>query len=102
MPVEHDGESAFRFRVAFSDEIRISYKTVRDESFQVFAGEVTKARRVDGRRDLWEIAVEPLSDADVRVVLPATTDCAAAAAVCTAEGKPLSTRLEGTIPGPSR
>ena len=40
----------------------------------------------------------PESDADVGVVLPETTDCAATGAVCTADGRPLSHRLEATVP----
>ena len=72
MPAAHRGEGSFRFRVAFSDGIKISYKTVRDASFTVTAGDVTGARRVDGRRDLWEITVEPASDTAVTV--PAAGD----------------------------
>ena len=61
---------------------------------------VTRARRVDGRSDLWEITVEPDSDAGVTIVLPASTDCDAQAAVCTSEGRMLSNRLELTVNGP--
>ena len=61
MPTEHDGQSAFSFRVEFSEDIETSYQTLRDESFSVTDGDVTGARRVDGRHDLWKITVEPES-----------------------------------------
>ena len=100
VPEAHDGERAFRVRVAFSDGISVSYTTVRDASFQVTAGEVTHARRVDGRRDLWEITIEPDADEAVTVRLPETTDCAASGAICTGDGRGLSQALSATIAGP--
>ena len=81
MPAEHNGTDAFTFRIAFSDGINISYKTFRDHSLEVTGGSVTKARRVNRRRDLWEITVEPNADADVSVVLPVTEDCSTQGAV---------------------
>ena len=101
LPASHDGESAFSFRVAFSDGISVSYTTVRDASFQVTAGEVTAARRVDGRRDLWEITIEPDSDEAVTVRLPETIDCDASGAICTGDGRPLSHSLSATVAGPA-
>ena len=101
LPAAHDGERAFSFRVAFSDGISVSYTTVRDASFQVTAGEVTAARRVDGRRDLWEITIEPDSDETVTVRLPETIDCAASGAICTGDGRPLSHSLSATVAGPA-
>ena len=65
-------------------------------------GEVTRARRVDGRSDLWEITVEPDSGAHVSVVLPVTTGCEAQGAVCTGDGKMLSNRAELTVSGPQQ
>ena len=103
-PDEHDGTGPFTFRIAFSEPISISYKTLRDDSLDVTNGSATKAKRVNGQSDLWEITVEPDSDADVTVVLPITEDCAAQGAVCTRAGgsepRPLSNRSELTVPGP--
>ena len=101
LPTSHDGERAFRVRVAFSDGISISYTRMRDASFTVTAGAVTGARRVDGRRDLWEITIEPDSDEAVTVRLPETTDCAASGAICTGDGRGLSQALSATIAGPA-
>ena len=101
MPVEHAGQGSFSFRVAFSDGISVSYTRVRDASFQVTAGEVTAARRIDGRRDLWEITIEPDSDETVTVRLPETIACAASGAICTGDGRPLSHSLSATVAGPA-
>ena len=53
VPAEHDGENAFSFQVAFSENVDVSYQTLRDDSFTVTEGDITRARRVDGRDDLW-------------------------------------------------
>ena len=100
MPAEHAGQGSFSFRVAFSDGINISYKTVRDASFTVTGGEVTQASRVDSRRDLWKITIEPDSDKSVSVRLPETTDCGASGAICTGDDRPLSHSLSATVAGP--
>ena len=59
MPEAHDGESAFRFRLAFSEPIAISFRSLREDAFAVTGGRVTRGKRVDGRKDLFEITVEP-------------------------------------------
>ena len=100
-PDKHDGTGAFTFEIAFSEPISISYKTLRDDSLDVTNGSATKAKRVNGQSDLWEITVEPDSDADVTVVLPITENCAAQDAVCTRDGTELSNRSELTVPGPA-
>ena len=100
MPGEHRGEGDFKFRVQFSDEIKISYKTMRDRSFRVTNADITGARRVDGRRDLWEMTVEPDSHQAVTIRLPKTTGCDATGAVCTSDGRPLSHSLRATVRGP--
>ena len=41
VPSEQDGENAFSFEVAFSEDVAISYKTLRDESFTVTGGGTT-------------------------------------------------------------
>ena len=100
LPAEHAGQGSFSFRVAFSEGINISYKTVRDASFRVTGGDVTQASRVDGRRDLWKITVEPASDTAVTVRLPETSDCGASGAICTGDGRGLSHALSATVAGP--
>ena len=99
MPATHNG-SAFTFDLTFSEEFGISYVTLRDDAFSVTDGEVTSARRLtQGSNIGWTITVTPDSAADVTIVLPVTTDCNARGAVCTADGRKLSNRLEFTVSG---
>ena len=100
-PDKHLGTGVFTFDIAFSEPISISYKTLRDDSLEVANGSATRAKRVDGQSDRWEIAVEPDSDAAVTVVLPITEDCTNQDAVCTRDGTKLSNRSELTVPGPA-
>ena len=97
MPSSHSG-AEFTFRVAFSEDVHVSYRVLRDSAFVVTGGDVGKARRVDGRDDLREIHVEPTSANDtVTVTLPETTDCNATGAICTGDGRPLSHSLSATV-----
>ena len=100
-PDRHDGTGAFDLHILFSEPVAASYRALKEHSFQVSRGSIAEARRVDGRDDLWEISVRPDSDASVLLALPPTGDCSAAGAVCTGDGRPLSSRLEMTVPGPA-
>ncbi len=104
VPTSHTGSGEFRFRIAFSEEFSLSYKTLRDDHvFTVEGGKVTGARRlVKGSNIGWEIVVKPDSNGDVTITLPATTDCDAQGAICTDDGRMLSNRLELTVSGSSR
>ena len=94
------GSEAFTFRVRFSQEPRVSYKVLRDESFAVTGGDVDKARRVDGRNDLREIHIEPEGWDDVTVTLAGGRACGTEGAICTADGKVLANTAVATVPGP--
>ena len=102
MPAEHDGETAFSFRVEFSEDVGVSYITLRDDSFTVTEGDVTGARRVNGRHDLWEITVEPDSREAVTISLAGGRDCGTTGAVCTRgdDPSPLSNSPSATVAGP--
>ena len=103
VPTSHNGSGEFRIRIAFSEEPKtgFSYKIMRDHAFTVTGGSVTGARRLEPPSNIgWEVVVEPDSNGDVTIVLPATTDCNAQGAICTGDGRPLSNRLEITVSGP--
>ena len=100
VPSEHDGSTVFTFRLRFSEDPAVSYRVLRDEAFSVSGGTVKKARRVDGRNDLREIHVQPETTGEIRISLPATTDCDAVDAICTEDGRPLSHSLSETIASP--
>ena len=103
VPAEHDGETSFRLNVAFSAEVAIGYAAMRDHAFTVEQGDVTQARRVDGRSDRWEITVEPEGNEDVTVTLPANRACTTTGAVCSKDDEPvrLSNSPTATVVGPS-
>ena len=101
LPPQHDGETAFSFRIAFSDEIATDAAEFRDHSVEVWGGEVTRAEPVGQRRDLWEVEVEPASEDMVMVSLKLTQSCAATGAVCTAGGRLLSVVPATMVPGPA-
>ena len=104
VPTSHNGSGEFRFRIAFSEEFSLSYKTLRDDHvFTVEGGKVVGARRlVKGSNIGWEIVVDPDSNGDVTITLPATTDCDAQGAICADGDKKLSNRLVFTVSGSSR
>ena len=102
MPPNHDGETAFTFRVQFSEDAGIGYANMRDHAFTISDGDVTSARRVDRRSDLWEITVEPDSAANVAISLPGNRTCGTTGAVCTRgpNARELTNSPSTTVPGP--
>ena len=103
MPEAHDGESAFRFRVAFSERIAISYRSLREDAFAVTGGRVTRGTRVDRRKDLFEITVEPDGAGEVTISLPAGRECSVSGAICTwgPPRKQLTNTPTATVAGPA-
>ena len=102
MPAEHRGEGGFHFRVAFSEDIGISFRALREDAFTVTGGRVTGGKRVDGRRDLFRMTVRPDSDAAVTITLPAGRACGVSGAICT-KGEPrrqLTNSPSATVAGP--
>ena len=100
-PATHDGSSEFTFEIEFSEEFGISYATLRDHAFNVTGGSVERAQRTDKPSNIpWLITVKPQGNGDVTIELPATTDCGAAGAVCTGDGRKLSNSLSFTVSGP--
>ena len=101
-PQSHDGPAAFTFELRFSEELTLSYKTLRDHGFTVTGATVTKATRLAPPGNVhWEITVLPDSNADVSVVLSVTRDCGDQGAVCTGDGRMLSTEVTLAVPGPA-
>ena len=101
-PSSHDGSTAFTFELRFSENIEdLSYATLQEHALAVTGGTLPKVRRVEaGKNVRWEITVQPSSNADVTIVLPITTDCTVQGAICTGDGRKLSSRVELTISGP--
>ncbi len=101
LPSQHDGETAFSFRIAFNDDIATGEEEFRDHSVEVWGGRVTRAQPVDQRRDLWEVEIEPASDDLVMVSLRPSLSCDETGAVCTAGGRRLSVSPATMVAGPA-
>ena len=100
-PTNHDGSSAFTFRIAFSADVEITPEDMRDHALTVTGGTVTNATRVDGRSDLWELTVEPAGTGAVSILVPLDRACTETGALCTADGQALSTAPGHSVPGPA-
>ena len=99
VPESHSG-TWFEFTLTFSEEVKVSYTTLRDDAFTVSGGKVTKAVRNQKDSNLgWTIRVRPDGNGPVTIVLPATTDCDADGAICPGDGRKLSNRNEFTVSG---
>ena len=97
----HDGESAFTLRIASSDRLSMmNGQRLREDVVAVSGGRATSAGRVNRRRDLWRLTVEPDSLADVTVTVAAGAACGTPAAVCTSDGRALSNTISATVRGP--
>ena len=100
VPSSHDGSTVFTFELRSSEAPAdgFSYSTVQNHALEVTGRALPKVRRLEpGKNIRWEITVQPSSDADVTIVLPITTDCASQGAICTGDGRKLSSRVELTI-----
>ena len=103
VPSSHDGSAAFTFELRFSEELPLSYVTLRDHAFTVDGGTVKKAERITkGSNVRWRITVEPDGDGRVIITLPVPEGCDAQGAICTEDGRPMSNRVELTVNGPGQ
>ena len=99
-PTSHDGQSSFTFELRFSEDVRLSYKKLRNHAFTVTGGTVQNAQRMEKSSNIrWRITVAPGSESAVHVLLPETTRCGSPGGIC-AGGKKFSSRLELTVNGP--
>ena len=98
VPSEHDGTNPFAFELRFSEEVDLSYVTLRDSAFTVTNGRVIAAWRVDrASNQRWGIRVEPSAAENITIVLPGGRACDAAGAICTADGRPLTGSVQATV-----
>ncbi len=99
-PSSHDGSTSFPFRVSFSEEVTIGADDMRDHALLLSGGTVTGAAKVDGRSDLWELTVAPSGNGAVTILVPVNRACSETGALCTNDGRMLSTAPGAFVPGP--
>ena len=100
VPEEHDGENGFNVQIAFSEDVEITPEDMRDHALLVSGGTVTDAAGVDGRKDLWELTVEPAGTGAVSILVSQDRACTETGALCTADGRSLTVSLALRVPGP--
>ena len=99
VPASHDGTNMFTFRIAFSEALAAGMKTGVRQSLSVSGANVKTILRVNSRRDLFEIKLEPKGADDVSLSLgPSTTDCTANDALCTSGGTALTGTATARVP----
>ena len=98
-PAEHQGKGKFTVQVAFSEAVAGTAKAAA-RTIQVAGGTLARARRAGGAANRWTLDIRPSGHGAVTVTLPATTDCAAPGAVCTADGRRLASAVSHAVPGP--
>ena len=103
LPDAHDGETAFTFTLTFTEDAPgLSSRKLKKSAFEVSGGRVTNAKRqTPGNNRNWTVTIEPDGDGAVGITLPATTDCAAAGAICAADERMLADAVSETVPGPA-
>ena len=83
LPPAGHGANPFTFKLRFSEEFPLSYKTLQNHALGVSNGTLTGVSRVtQGEDRAWNVKVEPSGGGAVTVALAATTDCAAEGAIC--------------------
>ena len=102
VPVKHDGKKLFAFHIRFSEEFEgLRLTALKDGALAVTGGRLVDVKRtVRGQNRSVTVRVRPTTSGDVSVSMVAATDCSAAAAICTADGRALSNLLSATVPGP--
>ena len=102
MPTNHDG-AEFSFLLELSEPFGGSYRTLRDDAFEVDGGYVMKAQRAgEGASDhnrVWRISVMPEGEGAVEIRLPATEDCEEEGAICSSDGERMAAAVSATVSG---
>ena len=103
LPATHDGARRFGFEIVFSEE----FDGLRLTAFAAGALEIAGGRLIDAKRVTRgenrrvAVRVRPDSDEAMTLTLKAPADCAAADAVCAADGRKLSAAVAATVAGPA-
>ena len=101
MPEDHGGPGTeVVFRIEFSEPVRVDIGPNFAYLLDVEGGWVTSAWWLDRDTTLWEIVLEPASNGEVRIALPAGRACDVPGAPCGSGGRSLANQPEHVIPGP--
>ena len=97
LPESHGGET-FTFELRFSEDVTVGYRDLREATFVVSNGQVTRAKRAErGESQRWKITVDPSASKDVTILLPMVPSCTSGV-ICTEDDRPLSESVLATVP----
>ena len=96
LPQSHDGSTAFTFRIAFSVAVTASENDVED-ALSVSRGTVTAVTNVNDAGENFDVTIQPGGTKNVQMLLSNTTDCDDAGALCTADGRMLSSGASASV-----
>ena len=99
-PESHNGRDSFKIRIAFSEPIGTSYRTL-GRHFEVTDGRITDVRRVDKRSDLWQFTIDPSRRRGRHDDVAGGIDCTSTGAPYTSDGKTVAETISVTVPGPA-
>ena len=102
VPERHAGAGDVEFELRFSEEIAISYVTLKAAyRDQVDGGTLLYTRRAAPPGNVrWRVGVKPSDDGAVVATLPGKRPCGTTGAICAADGRMLSNSPVARIPGP--
>ena len=101
VPAEHDGESRFTVKLAFSEKLASGSGRKVGSALTLTGARRGLVQRVATGRDLYSFPVHPSGSGAVTLSLSASaTDCAASSAVCTPDGRMLSAAVSAAVQGP--
>ena len=99
LPEEHTGRK-FKVHIVFSEALTDTKGVMMRAAVDVTGGRAMGSRRVDGSWAHRTVTVKPDGFGAVTVSLAPKSDCAAAGAICTDAGEPLTNLISARIQGP--
>ena len=101
LPEDGHGGNPFTFRFTVDDWVDASSATIRDTVVTAQNGTISRAQPVVGEDYGWLITVTPDGTADVTLGVATATSCDDAAALCSLDGRLLTTsNLSAVVTGP--
>ena len=91
VPASHDG-TAFSFQVEFSDAVSATAEQMRG-AVGATGGSVTAAALAGGSDTVWDVTVRPSGTGTVTLSLGLTDNCTDTGAICTSDGRKLSSAV---------
>ena len=99
----HDGSTAFKFTLVFSEEVDTTVQEIRDHALTITGGTFTNVVQEDENTTRrWEVTVKPAGTGNIEVLIARATDCDTNGHICTGEGELLAAGDRDTSYGPPR